>query len=104
MDAVTAQLRTLRFYDRIKIRGTRMVIRPTDTDPCVYTGHEGLLAFLSMYLDYPDIKETHYKWDAESLSHLQHIMSCRYCMARVFSTPHPTMQRAATQAMARVGV
>lgn len=98
MDAITAKLRMLRYYDRIVLKGKRMLWGIRDEAPCNHSGHESLLAFLSLYVDHHDMTPEQYEWDYAAFKHLEHIHSCKSCLARVYSTP----DKAATVAIAPV--
>ena len=94
MSPVTAHLRMLRYYDRLIIKGKRIIVGTDYTDPCNHLGHESVLAWLSVYVEDLSLAETSYNWDATALAHLKHIMGCRHCMNRVFSVPSPEMRQA----------
>lgn len=92
MVPITAHLKMLRYYDRLIIRGKRLVVGTDYSDPCTRTGHESLLSWLSLYTNDNSVSEHGYQWGHVSAEHLNHIMQCRHCMGRVFSIPSPGVQ------------
>lgn len=93
MKDVRAALRSMRYFDNLIIRGKRMVVGEDYSDPCTHWGHEDVLAFMTVYCNDPTVREDAYVWTPWAVDHLTHIVSCRYCMARVFSVPDANMAR-----------
>lgn len=99
MTHTTAALRSMRYFDRFVLRGKRMILGVRHQDPCTYEGHEEVLGFLMAYCNDGTMREDIFKWDDKSLRDLEHIQSCPYCMARVFSTPDPQLRVQTEQAL-----
>ena len=76
-----------------------MILEARHSDPCTHKGHEAVLSFLSTYCDNQKMTEDTFKWDDKSMRHLNHIQSCPYCLARVFSTPCPILRSKGNEAI-----
>lgn len=100
MPSVTSTLRSLRYFDRLIIRGKRMLVGQDHMDPCHYIGHEEVLGFLAVYCNDPEVREDAFVWTPKTVADLEHIRSCEHCLARVFSVPDSKLGALAQRAMA----
>ena len=105
MASVTASLRTMRFFDRLIIKGKRMMLSTDHTDPCDYGGpeYEEVLAFLATYVNDKEVREDYFVWTALSIDHLEHIAGCPHCLTRVFSVPDRELAIAVHEVLVQVG-
>jgi len=95
MKSVVSALKLLRYFDRLIIRGKRMLLQTEHRDPCTYTGHEEVLGYLTTYCNDREMKGDEFVWTPKSVEDLEHITKCPHCLARVFSTPDKDMADAA---------